>query len=451
MIECRPSFFQDWSAPVQLGGMMKTRYEETRAVSEVRDAGSLLGRFSRNSLIVLATQVLTKALLFGITVLVARKLGPAGNGKFAFAFALTALFSVIATFGMDPLLVREVSRSPRAAGPLAATSLLLRILFSALSISGMVLVLLLIGKPADVFRLTLLLGLSMAFSVFSFTFYSVFEGHELFHVKGFLSVSSFALKFASIFIGLSRGYGLLFIGLVCLASDLLTFLACMAVSGRITGRLRMKAPVLPEMASMLRTAVPFVAATAFVMVYYRVDTVLLSVLRTDREVGWYDAAYNFIYGLRLFPASGAAAVLPVLSRLFIADRPRALRLYRKIFLIAGAASLPLVVGFFFASAHLVRFVYGEAYLPAAAALRILVWVGALMFVNAFQGVFLIAANRQNDLLLATAVGALSNIVFNVIFIPSWSLYGAALATVLSEILVFFVCRRKVSAVLKGID
>jgi O-antigen/teichoic acid export membrane protein len=70
-----------------------------------------------------------------------------------------------------------------------------------------------------------------------------------------------------------------------------------------------------------------------------------------------------------------------------------------------------------------------------------------MFVTALQGIFLIVIERRNAVLKATAAGAVSNLLLDLLLIPRWSMHGAAVATVISQFVVFLYCTRSISSIL----
>jgi O-antigen/teichoic acid export membrane protein len=192
---------------------------------------------------------------------------------------------------------------------------------------------------------------------------------------------------------------------------------------------------------LMRKAVPFAVAGIFVGVYYRIDVLILSAFTTDQIVGWYDAAYNFVWALKLLPASLAIVLLPMLSKMYLTDGERTLKIYRKIIRYISLAAVPIIFFVFTWAETLTMLLFGPDYRESGLVLRWLVWAAALMFINAQQGTILVAIGREKQLLLATAVGAISSVTLNLILIPRFSLYGAATATILSELFVGIICVR----------
>ncbi len=85
---------------------------------------------------------------------------------------------------------------------------------------------------------------------------------------------------------------------------------------------------------------------------------------------------------------------------------------------------------------LIQFVFGEGYNDAALPLSILAMNALVISINIFFGNPLIAWGKQKEYSIAIMLGAIANIILNIVFIPSYSYNGAAFATLLSEAVVF---------------
>jgi O-antigen/teichoic acid export membrane protein len=166
--------------------------------------------------------------------------------------------------------------------------------------------------------------------------------------------------------------------------------------------------------------------------YTYIDTVILGVMRSDAETGWYAAAYRVYEGLTYVPAVLSAVLTPRLSYLFTHDRaalrPQILRA------LASAAGLGLLMGGLavWLARPLMSLLFGPAYLPAVKPLQILAGGAIFVFSTWILHAAAIATNLDRRLLLTTGVGLGSNVALNLLFIPRWGMVGAAWATVIAE-------------------
>lgn len=407
------------------------------------DRNVLTKKLARNSIYHLSAQFISKGLFFLTTVYLARALGASEYGQFAFAYGLVALLSLLTKFGLDLLTSSEVGEKPERASEYFTGSLVLRISLSLLILLLLRAIVPFLGKTHEVNSLIFLLALAVILQSVAGASTSLFEAFQLFGYRSFLNLCMSGLVLASVLFADHSNPELSKTGYAFLAGAFIYCLTAIFLCRMKITRLSWP-PSLPFLKHLFKMALPLGLSEIFIGIYYRVDTVLLSLLDTDAVVGWYDAAYTFVYGLRLLPVSVAMVLLPGLSRMFMESPDEAIRYYRT------AIRYSSILGFFLTflisacSKFWVRLVFGNQYGPSSDVLPILIWTCAIMFVNAFLGIFLVVTRQRERFFYATATGAVSNVVFNLILIPRYSMYGAAWATVFSEFLVFLVSTKSLS-------
>ena len=99
---------------------------------------------------------------------------------------------------------------------------------------------------------------------------------------------------------------------------------------------------------------------------------------------------------------------------------------------------PTFILVFILSPQIIKILYGNQYLPAVPALQILIWNVVLIYIGFIYSVALKAANKQRVVMYAVAGGGLFSIILNFILIPKFGLDGAAIATVISQ-LILVIC------------
>ena len=108
-------------------------------------------------------------------------------------------------------------------------------------------------------------------------------------------------------------------------------------------------------------ALPLGLMEIFIGIYYRIDTVLLSFITTDAIVGWYDAAYTFVHGLRLLPVTVAMVLLPGLTNIYSKNREKAAGIYRNTMYYSIATGVWITFLIAANSSFLVSLVFGKGY------------------------------------------------------------------------------------------
>jgi O-antigen/teichoic acid export membrane protein len=375
--------------------------------------------------------VLPRALYLLQAMLVARWLGPQLNGRVAYATALMMLVGTIGKFGLDTLTMREVAKQPALAARYVGHNLYLHAALGLLGLLLMGATTRLVDKTPDVDVLVGLMGAAMLLQSLSLSYTAVMAALERFELQALAEVLLYGLMLAGVVLALWLETGVVGVGVAMAAASALQLACCWHLARRTLGPADLRLdPALAR--SMLAMAWPLALTTAAVGVYTRIDSIFLSVLWNDVQVGLYDAAYNFIHGLRQLPAALSIAFFPALSRLVLQDRaqvPRATASVVRFGLIVG---LPVVVLTSAWADWLIALVYRPTYLPAAGPLRILLWTVPLMLADGIQAYLLIAAGRQVRLLYVTLLGAAVNLALNAALIPAFGMHGAAVATLASE-------------------
>ena len=81
---------------------------------------------------------------------------------------------------------------------------------------------------------------------------------------------------------------------------------------------------------------------------------------------------------------------------------------------------------------IIHVLYGAAYAPAVGALQIVVWYTTFSYIGSVRNIWILANNKQQYLWKINLMGALANIVINAILIPIIGIYGAAVASLITQ-------------------
>jgi O-antigen/teichoic acid export membrane protein len=186
--------------------------------------------------------------------------------------------------------------------------------------------------------------------------------------------------------------------------------------------------------TLIRLAVPLGIAGVLITVYYQIDAVLLLQLAGPHEAGIYGAAYRFLAPLTLIPAAVMAAFFPVLSAVHRNDPERVRHLVQSCADLMGVISLPIFAVMVALSQPIVHLLYGPEYPRSAGLLPILMIAFVSICFGSLAGFMAPILSLQWRLALYSGIGAVGNVILNLILIPSYGAYGSAWATVVTEVL-----------------
>ena len=374
---------------------------------------------------------ISRLFLLFLFIYAARELGPEGFGVFNFALAVASIFVIFSNLGISDITTRELAKDKEKINHYPGI-LLLRIL---LSIGAFIIIFaasFFLTQDEYIRKIIWILGIYVLTHNFLIVVYSFFRAQRQMKYEALVRIlESFLIAVIGFFI-LVQSPSAINLSYAFLAATLV-----IAVSSIIFFSIIIK-PVwiswdFKIWKNFLKISWPIGIAYAFGMVYIRIDSVIMGFLDQIVEVGWYSAAYK-IAGALIIPSSLiGASFFPVLSKLFQESKEKfqeTFKFYIKLMIIL--AVFITIIGLVFSS-YFVNIFYGEVFSPAVLALQILIIMVGLNYIYSPFYLVLIATNNQKKIFLISFIGAIINIILNIILIPYYSLYGAAIATLITYI------------------
>jgi len=354
-----------------------------------------------------------------LSLLLARRLGEAGFGEYAWLAAMTTIGNAVTTFGTDTVIIRELARDDRATPALLGAAIWLQLGLSALWLLAVWTV----GGPGLLLWFSLALLPLSPYTAFS----AALRAHDALQQFAWLNLMAAALVLAlAAWLVQSRAdlpaLAAATFGAQTFAGVMALWL-CRRVVPRFAVSVAWDGTVL---AAVLRAAFPLALLMALAMVYQRLGVLALARLTDDTATGLYSAAARIVEGLKLGHYALLGALLPLASR-----TPRSTAARRAPWLLL-VLSLALAGGVTQWAGWLIELLFGAPYAAAAAGLRVLVWLLVPYSVSAYLSVQFVARNTEYRLLLATLLTLVVSVALHGWLIPPWGLIGAGWAMVLSE-------------------
>jgi O-antigen/teichoic acid export membrane protein len=392
---------------------------------------SVLRKVARNVGALALARGVSMALGLATTIYLARVLEPAFYGIIGCSTALISYFSLFVALGFDTLGTREVARDHGRVPQLASYILGMRLALACVVALIYLVVVALLPKPG-IFKMVLLVqGLSLFAHVFALEW--VYMGVERMGVLVVRNIVAAAMTLAGVLLLVHRPEDVVLATLVTVGGLFVGNVWLFFTYRRDFGRLRPRYD-RAQWIALIRPAIPIAASLFMIAIYYSMDQVMLGLMATEQEVGWYTAAYKLLFAA-LVPAQILNhAFLPTLSSAF--GNMGAMRERSRQFVgIMMALGIPATVAGVVLAPALIQTVYGAAFGPAAPALALLMVNIALVYFNTALGTPLLAWDRQRPYMIAIGAGAVTNIILNLTLIPSYGIIGASFATVMAELAV----------------
>jgi PST family polysaccharide transporter len=365
-----------------------------------------------------------------VGVWVARYLGPAQFGSLNFALAFVALFGAVTTLGLEGIVVREVLHNAQDTHEILGTTLALRsgggLLAFGLSIATICLI-----QPHDKQALLLvsILSLTLVFQAFD-TIDSFFQSQVQSKITVWAKNGAF-LVFAAIRVSLIYAKAHVWAFAAASAGEIALGAIGLVLGYRLSGG-RMSAwhSSRKRAALLLKQSWPVIFAGMAIMVYMRLDMVMLKMMKGDYAVGLYSAATRVSEVWYFIPMGIVSSVSPAIMR--VKDDPELFysRL-RKLFSLMTLTACVIGSLVALASHAIIRILYSTSYSGAAPVLAVHVWASVFVFLGVAQAPFDFSKNLLKLGLYRTVAGAVINVAMNFYLIPRYSAMGAAIATVVS--------------------
>jgi len=396
-------------------------------------------RIARNTTLLLLAQLTGYCLGFFYIVYTARYLGVRDFGVLSFALAITAIFAVLTDIGLEPLTVREVARDKKLAPKYLANLTIIKVALSAITFILIAIVVSLMDSPAKTVTIVYIVTFSILATSFTTMIYSIFQAHERmeFQSVGMIITNSIMLAGAIVAIKANldlRAFAALyfFASVTCLIYSLAV--VRLSFKDIFFDWIRLQLQIDTAFCkTILRKAVPFGFGVFFVLTFYWIDSVMLSYIKGDAAVGLYNAPFRIVLVLLIVPQSLIAALYPVMSKFYQKSDDSLTHSFQKSLKYLAMLGLPIGIGITILAEKIILLTFGPEFLNSVVPLQILVWSSILIFLTMPFGNLL---NCQNKQMIVTKVCGLYvpfNIILNLILIPKYSLIGAAVATVLTQL------------------
>lgn len=403
-------------------------------------------RIAKNTGVLLAAQVLSYLPIFFSMMYIARYLGAADFGVLSFALAFTGIFGGLTDMGLQQLTVREVAREKSLASKYLANVGLMKMILVTITFGLIALTINLLGYPERTVKVVYLVALSVVFNAFTQMFNSIFQASERMEYQSLGRILSSVLMLLGVIFAINHGFSVTgFASLYFLVSILvLTYSLAMLLRRKAFNLSLAWSPRKMEIdwgfwRPTIREALPFGLTIIFVMIWYRIDSVMLSLMKGDVVVGWYGAAYRMQPILLFIPQAFVAAIYPVMSKFYETSQDLLRLSFEKSFKYLTILGVPIGVGTTLLAKRFILLIFGIEYMSSVVALQILVWSSVLIFMSIPFGNLFNCLNRQSILTGVAGVCIVFNVLVNLILIPKYSLIGASITAVLTESISLALC------------
>lgn len=375
------------------------------------------------------------------SVIIARTLTGDDWGRYSFVFALLGLMDVVTDLGVGRVVLSRLSsKNPGEASEIGGSFIALRTLLGIIGYMVALGYAQISGLSPLVMAAAALAGTTIVLATPANALFVLYQSKLRLTYIAVWDIIGQAIQFGLIVLVAAIHPTLLTFIIPAIVREIIVFSARAVGAPKLFApgfRPSFKAPT-KYWAEMLREAVPISVGLALLTFSNKVDMLMLQKLDTYEAVGLYAIGYKFSDLLDLVVSALAVPFTMVLITSW-PDKPEEFRgrLFQAIAVAAVLGGLA-VAAFLPSSKVLITSLYGLQFAGAATAAALLVIGSALSGLTFVVISALISAKKLRVFPWLAAGGLLLNVGLNLLFIPRWSIDGAAIATVITELVMIVV-------------
>lgn len=366
-----------------------------------------------------------------VGVWIARYLGPVQFGQYSFALAFVTIFSVVGALAVDANVVRDIVKEPLAKNEILGTATFLKFLGGLLA-AALCMVVIIVLRPEDAVMKWLVIILAagimfQAMETIALWFQAQVQSKYTVWAKNIAVLIMASVKVALVLLNAP----IVAFAWAGLAEALLSTLALIIVYHVSGQRISTWLLDLHRAKVLLRESWPLLISALMVVLYLRMDVVMLGEMHSEAAVGIYGAATRISEAWYFIPMALVASLQPSIMQ----AKERSEELFqarlRNVYNLMSALSISVATVVTLLSDKLIQLLFGQSYEAAGPVLVVHVWAAVAVSLGVASSQYLIVENLQRISMYRTTIGLLCNLGLNLLLIPKYGALGAAVATLIS--------------------
>ena len=387
-----------------------------------------------------ATQIAGKlvSLVFALISikLLTNYLGANGIGEYSTISTYINFFVVIADLGLFSVSVREISKNPEKERQILSNVIVIRIVSAVIGTLVAILIVFFSNYSDNIKFGTLIASGFILFNLI----WSVYDVILQVRLKmQFSALAEFLGRLISIIalviIILSKGNFFLIISTISISGFLI-------LAGKyIFAKKYISFPVKYDKAIsswIFNLAWPLGIIFIVNNIFFKVDTLILFALKGATAVGIYAVSYKILEVVLFVAGYFASSLKPILSQNIEYNKPYLGKVVEKSILVLLVMALPIAFLSILYSKDIILFISNDEFLSGSNALILISSALPLMFLDILMAEILIANDERKAMTIISIIALITNLALNFILIPYYSFIGAALATLISELVLFII-------------
>ncbi len=388
-------------------------------------------KYFKNTSWLFGEKILRMVVGLFVGIWVARYLGPEKFGLFSYAGSFVGLFTAIATLGLDGIVVRELVKDESRRDELIGTAFLLK-LMGALAVLA-ILAIAVNFTSNDIYTNTLIFIIASATIFQSFNVVDMYFQSKVMS-KYIVYANIISLLFSSIvkiILILNEAPLVAFAWVVLFDSIVLALGFIYFFIKNSKFKIQNLLFKRETAVSLLKDSWPLILSGIAISIYMKIDQVMIKEMLGSKDVGYYSVAVKFSEIWLFITVAITNSLFPAIinakkesEKIYIL---RIENLYRLLVFI----SLSISIFIYIFAKPIILYTYGSEYKNAIVLLQLYVWSIIFVFLNNGSWRWYISENLQYIATIRLFIGAVVNVILNLIWIKTYGMVGAVYATLVS--------------------
>ena len=389
-------------------------------------------KYFKNTSWLLVEKVIRMGVGLFVGIWVARYLGPDRYGLLSYAQSFVALFAAIATLGLDEIVVRELIKDESKRDRLMGTAFLLKLI-------GGIVVLLLLAIAVNFTSNDAFTNL-IVFILASGTIFQSFNVIDVYFQSKVLSKYVVYANLISLLLS-----SIIKVVLIVINAPLIAFawaflfdsviLALGFIYFYFHNNLSVKNWKFEKTIAikLLKDSYPLIFTSIAIVVYMRVDQVMIKEILGEKEVGLYSAGIKLVEAFYFIPVLISSSLFPSLVHSEQeSDEKFNVRFERLLYSILWGVVF-LILPLYFGARYIILILFGSQYFLSYEVLKIYCFILFFSGFGVISSKWLITKNLQKFGTYRTYIALVINVVLNLLLIPKYNIEGAAYASLISQV------------------
>lgn len=393
-------------------------------------------KVAKNSMWIIADRIFQMVISLIIGSLTARYLGPTNYGIINYGASIIALFLSIAKLGLENIIIKEYVDNRNKNGEIIGTAMILRLCASFISIL-LIFILITILKPNEeiIIVVTMLQSLSLIFQSYEIIDYWFQSNLQSKYTSIAKSIAYTIVAIYKIVL-LLLGKPVEWFALATTLDYFIIFIFLYIVyKKKSTQKLFFSKSILK---GLLSKSYHFIISGMLVTLYTQMDKIMIGEFLGSSQVGFYSSAVTICTLWGFIPDALLNSFRPVIYELKSKNEKEYANKLKLLYFIVFWLGIVFATIVSIFSKFIINILFGSAYISAQVTLMIAVWYTAFAYLGSARNIWFISENKIKYSKKCVIFGALSNLILNYILIPIYGINGAAVATLISQIIVALI-------------